>query len=438
MSLPSSTTRFPLYDLQGAVTLDFLNRALKLAFQTGILPTEFSFTTSFHDDNLQLSNTTTLTLLIVAPTLFGEPGSPHQIGLKSAFTGNIVSNTIMAELHISTPSGDHIEPGLNQSTKLTFKGNFAATANVMLSSVNDKELVSLSFADLLELDIGIIDDIPQGANFKETLRRVFSRINVVALRTQILYPKINGLPGSLPTPFRQLTDTFSGQSGVFDFKVVNRNDGMGSEMHVLFEALVNLGRQSYDSVKGICSTNTDLSISVDYQWMREILQDFWSGGQWPPRKFNTRGEPDQNGTIVINKIDFTLFDDSSIQIGTEITNISLNLTVIIRVKPRIESGMLFVDVLNINTDIEWAKSSALSIIFFVLRDLGGFLILRAVDEILDKWTMQQLNDYLNGKGIDLRRSFAWTGTPFKLDLIGSEIGVTSINLTFGAKLAIHI
>ena len=435
--------RAPRYDLEGAVTIELLNRALDLAIRTGALPSSFTADFASHDDHLKLTLTTTITLRLIGPRLVAVAGAPHRLGLQSDFAGEIVNRIVLSDWQIAAPAGPHLEPGLDRTVTVDLHGSFTATADAVPRAVDGKELVALSFAGLQALDIDTIDDVPQGPTFREAVRRVLDRIGVVALRTQLLYPALSGLPGSLPAPLHGLTDTFSGQAGLVDFKVVQQPDGSGGEVHLLLQAKTDLGQQDYDAVGPLCVPGADLAASVDAQWIREIMQDLWAGGLWPPRRFATNGRPDPDGPVEIRRIDLTLFDDGTMQIGVDLNGkvlgVPLELAVLVRIRPRIDAaGLLFADVVSVDTELDWARAGALSLVFFVLRDIGGFLLLRAVDEALGHWTAALLEQYLAGKGIALARHFAWSGTPFTVDLGARWLRVTSDSLTLGANLAIHL
>ncbi|WZV77977.1 hypothetical protein AAFM48_07605 [Burkholderia pseudomallei] len=58
--------------------------------------------------------------------------------------------------------------------------------------------------------------------------------------------------------------------------------------------------------------------------------------------------------------------------------------------------------------------------------------------MLEPWADTVLSNFLNGKGIDLRRKIVWQGTPFKVDLYASFINITATELTFGLALNLHV
>lgn len=434
--------RDPEYDVEAGVSIGFLNRVIATALSSGALPSSFTFTAALRDEQLGARVDYSLRIGIRTAALFSAPNEDRQIGIRLIYEGLVTVQVRLDEWTFAAPAGPHVEPELDEKFETPFEGEFEATAQMELAAIDGARLVRISFARLLRADLHHIGDLLIGADFNELVRRVCERVAIVRLRTTFVLPKLNGLSGSLPAPLQWLLNSASGQIGAVDLKVVGGAPATDpDEIHLLLQADQNMGQQSYSAVRAFTGDAFDIGAAVSLRWLRQIEQDFWIG-ELIPRRFNDQGVPDPGGKVAIMRLSATFFPRTlqvRCSIRREFIGLPVNLDATLEVRPFLQNGLLYVDLVNSDIDLNlaWARQTAWSLVFFVVRDLIGRLVLRAVDELIEPWTQTLLEQFVQGRGIDLRRRFDWPGTPFKIDLWPSVIDITPRRLLIGADLRLH-
>ncbi|WP_374652321.1 hypothetical protein [Dongia sp.] len=439
---PSILKRNPEYDLQVGVREAFLNDALALAMSTGIVPSKFNSSLFIVEPTIDARVSTTVTLQILKAELFSAPAADRTIGLRVEYDGNIRTEVDLAEWTFQGPSGVYIDPGIDEDFDIPFKGTFEVTADLIVAEIDDSHLLTINFGRLTRFDLHNIGDLALGADFNELVRRIFERIGIVKLREKIRFPGLNGLAGSLPAPLKALLDSASGQLGLLDLKIVGGSSVQDpDEVHILLQAQQNLGHQSYADVQSLSKDQFDVAAAITLRWLQQIEQDFWLGDVIP-RRFNDKGRPDQNGKIDVLRLSAT-FLKTTIQVRTslqrKLVGLPIRVDATLEFRPRIDGGLLFVDLVSSDIDLGlgWARSTGWGLAFFVFRELAGRLLLRAVNVALEPWVNEQIEQFLDGRGVDLRRRILWTGTPFSVDLVPSVAMVSPQQLLLGARLQLQ-
>ncbi|MEX3943307.1 hypothetical protein AB4Y44_27910 [Paraburkholderia sp. BR10937] len=435
--------RSPEYDIQVAVTAGFLNHAIALAFSTGVLPSKFHLKFGAAEDPLGLSTSVDVDLSVSDVALFTEAGEAQLVGLRAKWSGTITIHVSLADWTIKTPGGDYIEPGVDQSFTVPFEGDFAATAKVILKQLDDNCILTISFAQLDQLDLARIGSLTPGADFTEVIRATIERIAVVALRKRITLPTLNGLPGSLATPAQALLDAQSAQIGATDFKVTSRADAESpDELQLLLQATQNLGQQSYQAVVSVGESGSDVAIALSVRFLTQILQDLWVGGVIPTQ-FDDKGQPSRDGPNWIERLSFSATDSGKLQLRVfaqrKVIGLPITVNVTLEFKPVISSGGIFANDVTVDLDLDvgWARATAGSALFFFLYQCLASVLIRSVADVLEPWADAMLADFLNGKGISLKRSVSWDGTPFKFDFSPSFVNVSAPEISFGVALNLH-
>lgn len=236
ISIPVNTG----YDLQGGVTTAFLDRVLAAAINTGILPNKFTATVIHDDTDLGLTVKIDVGVEIEHLSFFTEEGQYHQIGLAGDFTGTLTITTTLTEWSFTSVIGGYTDPALSDETTLPFSGNFRATGEVTFVNVSGSNMVQIGFSGLESFDFQQIGPLQPGPALTEVVRRVAERIGVVALRTQVKFGPLGGLPGSLPAPSDAILPTASGVLGSIDLKVVEGSSaGLTDEIQVVVQSQQN-------------------------------------------------------------------------------------------------------------------------------------------------------------------------------------------------------
>lgn len=368
-----AANRSPEYDLQVAMTEDFINRALALGISTGVVPSSFQLPFGAAEDPLGLSFRVDFNVLISKVAFFSKGDAAQSVGLRATWSGSVAIRATLAEWTISTPSGPYVDPGLDQTFTIPFDGEFAATADVLLQQIGDNCVLTISFARLDRLDIAKIGSLTPGVDFTEVIRATLERMGVTALRDKIKLPTLNALPGSLAAPAKALLDTQSAQIGATDFKVTARADANApDEFQLLLQAQQNLGQQAYQSVVSISESGGDLAIALSVRLLTQILQDLWSGGVIPTR-FDDKGRPDPSGPIWIERLSFAAMDSGKLQLRVfahrQLIGLPITVNATLEFKPTVSGGGLFASDLTVDLDanVNWGRTTASSALFFSLR-----------------------------------------------------------------------
>jgi hypothetical protein len=431
------------YDLQVSLSEDFLNRAITAAIGAGVLPSSFAMGYGLADDDIALTAKADLTVTWSNVVLYSEVGQDQNIGLKANWSGTLMIRVTMADWKISSAAGVYVDPGLDQTFTIPFDGDFAATAAVSLKQLGDKEVLILSFARLEKLDIARIGNLTPGADFTELMRLTIERVAVVALRQSFLFPSLNALAGSLPSPAGEILDARSAQIGATDFKVTSARGGAPDEIQLLLQAKQNLGQQAYQSVQSVMTDGGDIAIGVSTTLLNQLLYDFWLGSVIPYR-LDDSGKLDPNGKVTVERVSFTTFDDRRLLIrGTarrDLIGIPVALTASVVMVPTMTGGVLNVGNVNVTLDVDfdWAKAAGITVVFLVLYEVVARLVLRGVADVLEPVAETLLDAFLSGSTIDLRRHLAWSGTPFAVDLTPTEIVITARDIRVAAALGLHV
>ncbi|WP_316164972.1 MULTISPECIES: hypothetical protein [unclassified Bradyrhizobium] len=412
-------TRAGNYDLEASLDHRFLSAILMHALASGVIPSHFETGFSFSDGNLGLSIKTRLLVQVDQASVIHIRGRDRSVGLSVSYSGFIENSIDLADWTIATPDGGtYTESGLNRTFDVPFSGKLVAIASLSFAAVGSSNLLIISFAGLADLSMHNIGDLAIGAKFNELIRQVFERIWVVTLRTQITFPNLNGLAGSLPAPAKQIFDSDAGQLGLLDLKDVAGGAPSREELHVLLEADQNLGHQSY-SADVVFAQGFDFAVGVGSRWLKQILQDLWIGGVIPT-VFDNAGKPDPAGEVFLTELDITLFD-GSIQFSATLQKtvvVPIAVKAVIELAPQAKGGLISFRVVNTNIDIglPWAVAGGWASVFFVVWEVMLKMVLRAADAILDPWAQSQLQKFLDDQTIQLTPAIQWSGTPYKIDL----------------------
>ena len=356
------------YDLQVSLSEDFLNRTIATAIGAGVLPSSFAMSYGLADDDIALTAKADLTVKWSNIDLYSEVGQDQKIGLKANWNGTLVIRVTMADWKISSAAGAYTDPGLDQTFTIPFNGDFAATAAVTLKQLGDQEVLAVSFACLEKLDVARIGDLAPGRDFTEFMRLTIERIAVVALRKSFLFPALNALAGSLPSPVGEILDARSAQIGATDFKVTSAGGGAPDEIQLLLQAKQNLGQQAYQSVQSVVTNGGDIAIGISTTLLNQLLYDFWLGSVIPYR-FDDSGKLDPNGKVTVERVSFTTFDDGRLLIrGTaqrDLIGIPVALTASVVLEPTIAGGVLSVGNVDVTVgaDFGWAKAAGITLVF---------------------------------------------------------------------------
>ncbi|HYD05913.1 MAG TPA: hypothetical protein VEC60_09310 [Reyranella sp.] len=433
--------RRPEYDLQIALTNDLLDRALAAAFAAGLLPSHFATSISAADGDLGLTVRADLGLG-VSDVHFFSPGADREIGLRAKWQGELVIRVTLAEWRFDTPAGPYVDPGLEEVFTIPFEGDFAASADIVLVQLGQVQALTVNFARLYTLGIKRIGDLVPGRDFTEVLRLALERIAVVALRTEVRFPALNGLAASLPAPARAVTDSQSGRIGATELKVVTGTAAAPESVQLLIQARQNMGQQSYPDVVAVAAGRSDLAVFLSLRFLAQILQDLWVG-QVIPRRFDDNGHPDPGGSVTLDRLSFTTTATGELRVratvNRKVIGIPAALTATVELTPSVEDGRLVARDVDIDLDVSlgWARAAGMGALFFVLYQIVAHILLRAFADILEPWAADKLEAFLEGQSIDLRRQIAWQGTPLRLDLAPAHIEAAPTGVLVGLALNIH-
>lgn len=407
------------FDLEASLDHSFLSAVLELALSSGVIPSKFETGFSFSDGTLGLSVRTRLAAQIDDASIVHVAGRDRALGLAVSYSG-IIENTInLAEWAVNTPDGGvYTDPAINQTFQVPFSGKLTAIASLGFDPIGNSNLIVIAFAGLTDLSLHNIGDLEVGANFNELIRLMFERIWVVTLRTQITFPNLNGLAGSLPAPANVIFGSDAGQLGLLDLKDVAGGKPAYEELHVLLQADQNLGRQSYTN-DAILPEQFDFAVGVGSRWLRQILQDLWIGGVIPTT-FDDSGKPDPGGNVFLTELDVTIFD-GTIQFSATLEKtivFPIAVKAVIELEPRATAGLISFRVVATNIDISlpWAVAGGWAAVFFVLWEAILRMALRGADAILAPWAQSQLQKFLDDQTIELKPVIVWTGTPYTIEL----------------------
>lgn len=355
MLVTPATARSPQYDVQIALTEDFLNRALALGITTGVLPSSFQLTFGAAEDPLGLAVRTDLNLSVSNIAFFSEGDATQLVGLRATWAGSVTVRVTLAEWTLSPPNGPYIDPGLDQTFTIPFDGEFSATADVLLQQVGDNCVLTISFARLDQLDIAKIGSLTPGVDFTEVIRAILERMAVMALRDKIKFPALNALPGSLTAPAKALLDSQSAQIGATDFKVTARADvDAPDELQLLLQAQQNLGQQSYQSVLSISESGGDIAIALSTRFLTQVLQDLWTGDAIPTR-FDDKGQPSSSGPIWIERLSFAAMDSGKLQLRVfaqrKVVGLPITVNATLEFQPTVSAGRLFANDVSVHLDV---------------------------------------------------------------------------------------
>jgi hypothetical protein len=428
----------PEYDLDSGISEGFLNNTMAQALASGVIPRRFVTGNNISDPDLGCTINYRLECRVDSAIIFSEPSQARRIGVRLKYSGTIETEFKLEEWKFQSASGSYVDPTLDEPFATTFSGVLEATGEVTIAPVDDANVVSIQFSELLRADINNIGDLHFGPDVNELVRRIFERIGIVRLRTTFAFPRLNGLAGSLPGPLGELLGSASGQIGLVDLKVLGAQTAIPDEIHLLLQAEQNLGHQRYQEVAAFTRYTFDVGLAVSQRWTRQILQDLWIGGTIPNR-FNDQGRPDVGGQVHVTRLDIT-FLAGTVQVHATIARkaigVPITLAATLQVRPYFSGGLMFIELIASDIDISlgWAVNTGWSMVFFALRDIVAKILLRGINELLEQWSLPILKQFIEGRGIDVRRRFKWAGTPFQVDISPVALEWTPTRVILGSNL----
>jgi hypothetical protein len=430
------------YDLTATIGVDFLNRAILFAAASGKLPTSFSTVSAFAMNDVGFRGAATLALKIDHVRLFCRPAYPRRLAAEILFSGTCELLAILEELSASPIPALRNEPAVNRKFSIGFSGRLQADAQIVPVPAEDGQTLQVSFAGLDQLDVIQIGSLSPGHDFSEVLRRLTERVGLIELSTRFRLPNMTGFAGSALFPWKEVLPLPAGQIGLVDFRSTKGEAGISDQVHILLQSGLNPGKGNFQAVSSTGPAGSDLNVAVGYRFLRQLLQDLWTGGAIP-RRFNDQGIFDAAGKNTVTRVDLVTYQDllglkASLQ--RRILGLDVNVDVNAAFGLGVTGKSLSVEVRQIDftVDLAWARSVGMGMIFVVLWELVFRVLGLAIGIAADKLAPASLQKMLDSRRLPLEWKGNWGKSPFAFDvqLQHVAIGPDGILLSAGVGLGL--